>query len=240
MSDIPEHIQIKLQNAADYIPKIMKVCLREATHSRARQRKRISVYLGEMTPALRAALNYAMWDFAENNLKPLLSENEYKKIRWSHDFPIEKNKEAFDKSRSRILRHIADDLPDVYRFLEKTQSYHSGNNYLWYLKVICNDTAHTIPIEAQVVNANDVAFIGFKPRVLGNQVVVASPDGSYRRVYSSIPCYVQEPKMFVSRQKKWVLFLIGLEDEAKPNLVPFIETANREVGQLISEFYTLW
>ncbi len=240
MSDVPEHIRIKLQNAGAYFPKIMELCLKEATNPKIRRSKRISIHLGEMAQALRSAMNYAMWDFAECNLKPRLSEDEYERIRWSHDFPIEKDKASFEKSRTRALKHISSDFPDVYQFLERAQPYQSGSSCLWHLKVICNYTAHTVPIEAQVTNANDVAFVDFKPRILGNQVVVASLDGSYRRVYPSIPCYVQEPKMFASKKKKWVLFLIDLEGEAKPNLVPFVETANQEVNQLISGFYAFW
>jgi hypothetical protein len=240
MSDIPEHIKIKLQNSKEYTPRIMNLCLKEASYPRVKRRKKISVCLGEMAQALRSALNNALWDFAERNLKPILDEDEYNKVRWSHDFPIEKDEDNFEKSRTRILRHIADSFPSVYQFLEKAQPYHTDNKYLWPLKTISNSTTHTIPIEAQTVQANDVAFVNAKPRIVGNQVIVSTYDGSYRKVYPSIPCYVEEPRMFVSRKGKWVLFLIDLGEGPKPNLIPFVETANQEVGKLVSEFYALW
>ena len=240
MSDIPDHIQIKLQNAENLIPGIMKLCLREATYPRGRQRSKIGVLLGDMAQALRSALNYAMWDFAESNIKLRVSEDEYEKVRYSHDFPIEEDKESFEESRSRIVRHIASDFAGIYQFLERAQPYHDQGKHLWYLKVISNYAAHTIPIKAQPVRANDVAFVRVKPRILGNQVIVPSPGGSSHRIYPSIPCFVEELKMFVSKKKKWVVYLIELGEGAKPNLIPFVHTANRKVTQLVSEFYTLW
>jgi hypothetical protein len=239
MSDIPEHIQIKLQKSKEYVPRIMSLCLKEASYPRVKRHKGISVCLGEMAQALRSALNNALWDFAERNLRPTLNGDEYDRIRYSHDFPIEKDKESFEGSRTRILRYIANGFPSVYQFLETAQPYHVDNKYLWPLKIISNSTTHTIPIAAQTVQANDVAFGNGKPRIVGNQVIVSTYDGSYRRVYPSIPCYVEEPKMFVSKERKWVLFLIDLGKEPKPNLIPFVETANHGVGKLISEFYTL-
>ncbi|MBN2390882.1 MAG: hypothetical protein JXR84_09170 [Anaerolineae bacterium] len=240
MNDIPEHIQIKLQNSKEYVPRIMSLCLKEVSYPRVRQRKGIGVCLGEMTQALRSALNNAIWDFAERNLKLTLDGTEYEKIQYSHDFPIERDKESFEESRTRILRHIADSFPRVYQFLETAQPYHVNNQYLWSLKIISNSTTHTIPIEAQTVQGNDVAFVNGKPRIVSNQVIMSTYDSSYRRVYPSIPCYVEELKMFVSKKRKWVLFFINLGKEPKPNLMPFVETANLEVDKLISEFYTLW
>jgi hypothetical protein len=238
MSQVPEHIQIKLQNAEGYIPRIMELCLKEATCPRTGRLTTISVYLGEMTQALRNALNYAMWDFAETNLKSRLAAEEYKNVRWSHDFPIEKDKEDFKKSRSRILRHIDHDFPEVYQFLERAQPYHDTGTHLWYLKTISNDSAHRISVEAPLVQLNAVAFAGLKPSILGNQVVIPSHDGSYKAY--PIPCFVYELKMFVSKEQKWVLFLIGIGDKRKPNLIPFIQTTSRMVHQLVSDFYALW
>ena len=240
MSDVSTHIQIKLQNAGDFIPKIMALCLREATYPRTRRRKRISILLGEMTQALRSALNYAMWDFAQSNLQSRLSEDEYEKVRYSHDFPIEKDKENFEKSRSRILRHVARDFYDVFRFMERAQPYNDRGQYLWHLKTISNHTMHTIPIEATPIHGNDVSLIGVKPRIVGNQVMIPSRDGSATKIYPSIPCYVEELRMFVSIERKWVVFLIDLGGEARPNLLPFAQIANQRVNQLIAEFYALW
>jgi hypothetical protein len=238
MTEVPEHIQIKLQNAKDFIPKIMESCLKEATNPRFSESERISAFLGEMAQALRSALNYAMWDFSESNLKSRLSSDEYEKLRWSHDFPIEKDNESFQTSRSRILRHISSNFSNVYQFLEKAQSYHDTENHLWHLKTISNDTAHTIPIEAQLLQANDVAFIGLNARIFGNQVIISNRDG-VSKTYS-IPCFVYELNMFVSEKKKWVLFLIDIDHKRKPNLIPFIQTTNQIVSQLVSGFYALW
>ena len=165
MSDVPGHIQIKLQSADDFIPRIMHLCLREAECPRPMQRQEISACLGDMAHALRSALNYAMWDFAETTLNPIVDSDEYEKLRWSHDFPIERDGEAFRESRSRILRHILDGFPAAYQFLEQAQPYHDQEKHLWYIKGLTNSAAHTIPIEARSMRANDVTFAGSKPRI---------------------------------------------------------------------------
>jgi hypothetical protein len=240
MSDIPEHIQIKLENAEDFIPRIMKLCSREATYPRAKQINKISVGLGEMAHTLRSALNNAIWDFAKTHLKARVAEDEYEKIRYSHDFPIEKDKESFSSTRSRIMRHVVNDYTEIYEFLEQAQPYHEKVKNLWYLKILSNYTTHTIPVKPQVLRANDISLGGIKPRIIGGKVIIPGPNGSPDIINQAIPCYIEELKMFVSKKKKWVVFLIDVEEKTKPNLVPFMHNCSQRVSQIISEFYGLW
>ena len=148
-----------------------------------------------------------MWDFAEDNLRLVLSEDEYEKIRWSHDFPIEKDKESFEQSRSRILRHIADNHSHVYQFLERAQPYHDKEQHLWLLKILSNYSGHTVPIEAKPIRATIVCSGRFEACILGNQVIVSNRDGSLHTTCT-------EPL-------KLDAFLVILSSTRGPELAPF-------------------
>jgi hypothetical protein len=240
MNYVPDHIQIRLQHSEDFHSNVKETCLKQIDYPRKRQLKRISVYIGEMSQALRSALNNTMWDFCERKLKNVLPETEYEKVRWSHDFPIERNEEKFRKSKSRVLRHIDKDFPKIHQFLESVQPYHKGYRNLSYIRTLSNDTTHTIPVVPHHHDDIQLKIVGApQPVIRGNKVIVKNPNNGLTVIYS-IPCYVREMTMYVSSKKKWVIFLMSADGEKYFSPTPFSKSAPSLVNKLITEFYNLW
>jgi hypothetical protein len=240
MSSIPDHIQIKLDNVASFHSKIKEMCLKHIDSPNEKQLKGISIYVGEMSQTLRSALNNTMWDFCEKKLKNILPEDEHTKVKWSHDFPIEGEKSSFEKSKIRVLRHIAKHYPVVYQFIERVQPYHEGYKSLASIKILSNDSSHTIPVEVRDLNIKQIAIQGFSnPVISGNEVIVQWSSNSPAFVYS-IPCYVEEMMMYVSKEKKWMMFQMSINGKAYFSPTPFSKGAPSLVSKLIMEFYTLW
>ncbi|MCK6463154.1 MAG: hypothetical protein L6Q29_05065 [Candidatus Pacebacteria bacterium] len=240
MASVPDHIKIKLENAAGFHSRIKETCLVHIDSPKEENLKRISVYIGEMAQSLRSALNNSLWDFCENKIKGIVDSGEYNKIKWSHDFPIESDKESFEKSKSRALRHIAHNYEKVYQFLETIQPYHKGYDFLGKLKVFSNDTSHTIPVKVQDMNITQMVFPGFSaPVIRGNEVIIQwsknHPASSY-----PIPSYVDEMTMYISTEKKWKMFLMTIDGEAHFSPTPFSKGTPSNVSKLIAEFYALW
>lgn len=238
MAQIPDHIEIKLQQAEDFYPRTKEICLQYIEHPEEMLLKKISVYAGNTAQALRSALNNAMWDFAENRLKSVLPSEEYKKIGHSHDFPIENDTTSFEK-KSRIIRHIASNHKDIYGFLERAQPYHKENESLLRVKILSNDTSHTIPVIVQYKDIISIGTVGFrKPEIRGNDVVVYLLDGL--TIVHAIPCYVEELMMYVSSKKRWAIFLMSIDEGTMFSPTPFSKVASAQIRKLITEFYTLW
>ena len=240
MASVPDHIKIKLENATGFHSKIMETCLVHINSPKDENLKRISVYVGEMAQSLRSALNNSLWDFCENKIKNIIEANEYNKIKWSHDFPIESDKDSFEKSKSRALRHIAKNYSTVYQFLENVQPYYKEYDFLGSIKVFSNDTSHTIPVKVQDMDIAQMVIPGFStPVIRGNEVIVQwssnHPASSY-----PIPSYVDKMTMYISSEKKWKILLMSIDGKAYFSPTPFSKGAPSNVSKLITEFYALW
>jgi len=241
VASIPDHIQIKLENATSFHSKIKDTCLAHIDYPKDENLKRISVYIGEMSQSLRSALNNSLWDFCETKIKDIVQAGEYNKIKWSHDFPIEGDIDSFEKSKSRALRHIAKNYPSIYQFLESVQPYHKDYDFLASIKVFSNDTSHTIPVEVQhLSNITHMIFPGFSAPVIRKNEVIVQWSNNHPAISYPIPSYVDEMKMYISTDKKWKLFLMSTNEKGMFSPTPFSKMAPPRVSKLITEFYALW
>ncbi len=242
MKPIPNHIRTKLDQANEFYPKILASCIDQLKSPGDMDFTAVASYLGSMAHGLRAALNYAMWDFAEGKLKPVLSKEKFKGLEWQHDFPMEDDEARFTKQV--LVRYAADYSKEIYRFLEEAQPFfHTANAYLRHLRRLTNTDTHTLPIETVWYDINSV--LGFftsgetrTPRasIFGDKLMFPRDDGSVR-VYQ-LPCYFEPYHMFASSTGKWLLLLITVNDQ-KLGLLEFAKDVNRRVDRLLSEFYKL-
>jgi len=201
--------------------------------------KEISVRIGTMSQILMSSLNNMMWDFAERELIYLLSSDEYKKLRWSHDFPIAKDIKTFKKDKNRILRHIKNQFPKVYKYIEASQPYHQKYSVLWAIKLLSNDTKHTIPVKVIQPNISCIVFEhGGKPKIVGDKAIV--PFDKNNPVIFPIPCFIEAMDLFVSKDGQWKIFMIDLDTAQKISVTGFIAQARMLVGEVIVGFYRLW
>jgi hypothetical protein len=245
VTSIPDHIKIKLENATGFLSKIKETCLVHIDSPKEEYLKRISVYLGDMAHSLRSALNNAMWDFCENKIKIVVPEDEYDKIKYSHDFPIESDSQNFEtnfeKAKPRVLRYIAANYSNVYHFLEKAQPYHKEYRFLTKIQVFSNDTSHTIPVKVQDVGEiTQIIIPGFSPPVIHDDQVIVQWSNKHPATSYPIPSYVDEMEMYISSDKKWKKFLTSIDETAFFSPTPFSKNTPRKVSDLITEFYTLW
>lgn len=245
MASVPDHIKIKLESATDFHSKIKETCLIHIDSPKEENLKRISVYLGEMAHSLRSTLNNALWDFCESKIKNIVPQDEYDKIKYSHDFPIENDNENFktnfEKAKPRVLRHIAANYLNIYQFLEKVQPYHKEYSFLTEIQVFSNDTSHTIPVKVQDTGEiTQMIFPGFSPPTIqGNKAIIQWSKNHPATSYP-IPSYVDEMKMYISSDKKWKMFLTSIDGIGFFSPTPFSKGTPSRVSELIAEFYTLW
>ena len=241
MHEIPDHIQIFLGEASVYPAKIHETCLAFLDSQDQKELKKISVYMGQLSHGLRMALNNALWDFCEQNINPALDKGEYNKIRYSHDFPIEASYESFMQAKCRALRHIKGDFPVVYQFLEKVQPYHPGYQELSPMRVMSNDSSHTIPVGVRDGHIDMMQAPGYQwPRIVGEEVIVQWTP-SHKVSKYSIPCYIEEMDLYVSRGKEWRAFWMKPDDsETLFQPTSFSRIMLSRVTTLINDFYNLW
>jgi hypothetical protein len=235
---IPDHIRSKIKEADEAPRKILDLCCQQLVHPQAATLREISSRLGSMSQLLRSALNNMMWDFVEIYLKSKISSKDYDAIKWSHDFPIEANKTNFAASKSRILRHIKELHPQTYHYLDLVQPYYRPNHLLWALKLLSNDSAHTIPVQVLQPNISSVVFAhGGKPQVIGKNVII--PVDPSNPLVLNIPCFIESMDMFVSEDGKWQIFMIDLDLDPKYSVTRFIERAAPLITGIIEGFYAL-
>jgi len=238
-SAIPDHIQVKLDHAQAFHLRIKETCLTHIDAPSDKHLKRISVYMGEMSQAIRSALNNTMWDFCETKIKPAVSQGEYNKIRWSHDFPLESENLRFVQSKTRALRNIAQGYPAIYQFLESVQPYHKDYEFLASIRVLSNDTSHTIPVQVRHDDIRQMLFPGASaPSIRGNEVVVQwspeQPATSY-----TIPAYVDKLTMYIATDRTWHIFLMSTDGRTHFSPTPFSKMAPSRVSNLLTDFYAL-
>jgi len=239
MPEAPKHIQSALEEAATLQSRIAALCMKHVTDPRDDQLTDLAVRLGQMAHTLRSALNHIMWDFTEHEILPSVDKREAEKLRWSHDFPIAASEADFEKPTPRIMRHISTSYPAMHQFLEESQPYHEGNEWLGYLRTLSNYASHTVPVTTAAWVGNDISFVGFRPRIsAGKVIILTGKRGAI--IYPSVPCYVKELRVFASQDERWILFLIDFDRRRKPSLIPFTEQALDGVEQLVTRFYEAW
>ncbi len=224
---------------ADQAPrKIMDLCCQHLVEPDISILQEISVLLGIMSHTLRSSLNNMIWDFAGKGLTSVLSNDEFERIKWSHDFPIENDKLSFENSRVRILRHLKEYFPPIYDYIESCQPYHNEFSILWTIKLLSNDTTHTTPVEVIQPNITSVALSnGGAPRVIGDKVVV--PFDRRNPTIYQLPCFIEVFDMFVSNEGKWIIYMIGIDQDPKYSVTGFISNASVVVGNVIAGFYSI-
>ncbi len=238
MATIPDHIQIKLREADETPPKILELCCQHLVNPNDELLTEISVRLGTMSVGLRSALNNMMWDFAERVLQSLLPPDEYAKIQWSHDYPIEKDISGFESSKSRILIHVRKYFPEIYDFLEGSQPYNEDLSMLWTIKLLSNDSTHTIPVEIYQPNISIVVFDhGGRPKILGDTVIV--PFDKNNPVVLKTPCFIEALDMFAAKDGRWIIYMIGIDQNPKYSVTGFIGGAYPLAKRIIINFYRL-
>ena len=73
------------------------------------------------------------------------------------------------------------------------------------------------------------------PWLTGGKLVVLSGKSAHSH---PLPCYYSPYGLFATKEEKWALFLILLDQE-KLGLTNFIETVPKKIKKLIDEFYTM-
>ena len=220
----------------------MSLCLKQCELPDSRNLLRIGSYLGDFANNLRSALNYTMRHFAEVQLKPVLSQSEYKQIKKNQDFPWSDTRADLDNKP--IINHTQNHCKPVYDFLEGVQPYHQGYEWLRHLMRISNRDKHEIITEIKEPTAKVVAFINpdgtphpspgfFGPGL--DRMLVKSGEEPYVHL---VPCYYFPYGGFATRGGKWVFFLISI-DQTQLGLTRFIERVPQDVKRLIDDFNVL-
>ena len=265
LNSIPSDFEIRLNQAGELYRKIQPLCVAQLENPSERTLKEIGSYLGSMANILRSTLNYAMWNFAQSELKDILPEKKFKALTWQHDFPITTSQEEFNKKL--IIKHIAQHYNRIYTFLESIQPYHKDYEWLLYLRKISNDTTHTVITQVkdnrggnvfsssmqthifdsknnpQFYTGNNKEGLKFERKLVpqgyeGKILFVLYPDGSNHTYLT--PCFFEPYGMFVSREGEWVSF--NVVDVGKErlsiDLIRFTRDIGHNVYQLLSDFYS--
>ena len=82
MTSIPDHIQIKFQEADEIPDRVLDLCCKQLVEPNNKTLTEISVRIGTMAHSFRSTLNNMLWDFSEKCLQEVLSEKEFSKLRW--------------------------------------------------------------------------------------------------------------------------------------------------------------
>lgn len=237
MAPIPEHIKIKLAEVDEIPIKVMDLCCKQLVAPNETYLTEISVRIGTMAQGFRSILNNMLWDFAEKRLKDLLEADEFSKIKWSHDYPIEKTKKKLKNSKTRILRHIKSHCPTIYEFIEFTQPYNPNYSLLWTIRRLSNDTSHTIPIKVIQPHISSIYFEHGNPKVIGDRLLI--PWGNNKLQEFKIPCYIESFGMFISSEGKWKIFMIDIDQDPKFSVTDFISQGCPLISKIISDFYNV-
>jgi len=237
MAPIPDHILIKL-NEADEIPrKVLDLCCKQLVEPNKKTLTEISVRIGTIANILRSTLNNMMWDFSKQYIAGNIPDAEFEKLRWSHDYPIEETEEKFLNSRIRALRHIEDNYPQIFNFVESTQPYYDFYAIMWTIKLLSNDTTHSIPIQIQQPNISSIATEFGNPQIFGDKVLLPRADNP--PLILQTPCFIEPLDMFVSKEGKWILYMIGIDQNPKQSVTSFIGRAHPVIKGIINNFYNL-
>lgn len=231
--------QVKLERADEIRQQIMSLCLKQCESPSDRNLLKIGSYLGDFTNNLRSALNYTMRQFVEARLKSVLSPGEYKALRNKQDFPWADSRADFDNKT--LVDHTKSHSRAVYEFLESAQPYHQGNEWLRHLMRISNRDKHEVINEVKEPSPVAVSFMNPdgtphpEPLFFGpgfDRILVIS--GKEPHVHL-VPCYYAPFGGFAIRGRKWVFFLISI-DQVQLGLTRFIEHVPLKVKNLIDDF----
>lgn len=236
--------RVKIESAIDLQSEIMKLCLKYCESPNEIVLTKIGSYLGDFTNNLRSALNYTMRNFAENKLYPAIKldilSNDYKRVTRNSDFPYADNINDFDSKP--IVKYTKNYFQNIYMFLEQTQPYHQGNEWLKNLMRISNIDKH---IEINTIQSQNANFVYGRygdgtpiPRpAFTNDHLMVSVDRKIH-VYS-LPCYYFPFSGFALKGGTWLFFEIPL-DENQLGLTRFIEYMPNNVKKLVHDFFTLF
>jgi hypothetical protein len=235
-------VQVKLERAEEIVKEIMQLCLEQCESPGKSNLERMGSLLGDLTNNLRAALNYAMRQFIETRLKPVLSRAEYQRTQMRCDFPWSDDRHSFDKKR--VVKHTKDYCTDIYEFLEKTQPYHEGNEWLGHLMRISNQDKHVDIVETGNLESDTIFCMSpdgsqpHKPMFFGSGNDRLLAPTHPQPVVLLCPCYFPPYSAFALKGGKWTIFTIRT-DRFMLGLVQFVEWVPQGVRILVEDFNAL-
>ena len=235
MKAIPESIQIKLEHSQELHDKIFATCFEQVKLPEERNLRKIGAYVGDLANNMRSALNFAMRDFADSHLQDLINP------RTNVDFPSITTNESDLRKNIRVMQPIADHFPQVYKFLELSQPYHKGNDWLSNIIHVSNIDKH-ITIN-QVVHSN-IHQIGTSVKSPVRYHLIPGRIMKHIIATNTLICYetpnyIGRYMLFVSNEGKWVSFRVPLKENIKLDVMRFATLTPPQVKQLVTDFYNL-
>ncbi len=255
MTSLKYDILVKL-DCANYIrEKIFSLCLDYCETQQPVILLKIGSYLGIFSTILRSTLNYTLNYYVENRLEqrvnslnvPIPDKTQYNKLR-DVDFPWVEGRSAQsikrwypnkNSKRYKMLELIHNYDSIAFDFLEISQPYHPGNEWLWHLMKLSNTDKHKNIIENRVLK---VLPLNPSPQFCDDRVLIQNEQGEVS--VHDLPYYYSSTKLFASSKKTWSYFEFTIDQEdplGKVNLslINFINDTPDKVVKIVDEFLSL-